>query len=224
MDFVKAYENMPYEARNSILKTVFLCDDSDYSEKIREEYFREKLKFCGKNVKFGRNVRIINPEYVSIGDDAFISDDVTIISRKGNVTIGDRTVIKERVLLDTEQSKGYITIGSDAYIGTGTTLFGHLGLEIGDFCLLAQNITLTPYSHIFEDPNTEIIKQGGHCKKVTIGRDTYIGMGVTVMYSGDIGEGCIIGAGSNVVKPIPDFSVAVGNPAKVIRRRDNRQD
>jgi len=105
------------------------------------------------------------------------------------------------------------------YIGTGTTLFGHMGLEIGDHALLAQNITLTPYSHYYDDPNANIITQGGRCQKVTIGRDVYIGMGVCIMYSGSVGDGSVVGAGSVVVKPIPEYSVAVGNPAKVIKKR-----
>ena len=44
-------------------------------------------------------------------------------------------------------------------------------------------------------------------------------MNVSVVYSADIGEGSVIGAGSVVVKPIPPFSVAVGVPAKVMRKR-----
>ena len=64
-----------------------------------------------------------------------------------------------------------------------------------------------------------LLQQGGHSRKVSIGRDVYIGMGVCVMYSADIGDGSVIGAGSVVVKPIPPYSVAVGNPAKVIRER-----
>ena len=126
-----------------------------------------------------------------------------------------------RDYLDTETAdKGYIRIEDHVYVGTGTTLFGHFGLEIGEHSLLAQNITLTPYSHIFEDPNNFIINQGGQTKKVTIGRDVYVGMGVCIMYSGDIGDGSVIGAGSVVVKPIPPYCVAVGNPARVIRMRE----
>ena len=93
------------------------------------------------------------------------------------------------------------------------------GLEIGDNSLLAQNITITPYSHIFDDPNKRIWDQGGHMEKVTIGKDCYLGMGVCVMYSGSVGDGSVVGAGSTVVKPIQPYSVAVGTPAKVIKKR-----
>jgi len=97
--------------------------------------------------------------------------------------------------------KGYIKIGKRIYIGTGCCLHGHEGLEIGDDSLLAQNIT--PYSHKFEDPNKTIYSQGGYQRKVTIGRDCYIGMNVCVVYSADIGEGSVMGAGSVVVHTIP---------------------
>lgn len=219
--FTKAFENMDEAARESFYKTVFLQDDSEYAARLRCEYYRTQLKFMGKNVKIGRNVKFVNPQYISIGDDVTICDDATLIARgPGGITLGAHVTINDRVYLDTERpDDGYIHVENDVYIGTGTTLFGHRGLEIGDHCLLAQNITLTPYSHIYDDPDRNIIEQGGHCEKVTIGRDTYIGMRCTVMYSGNIGEGCVIGAGSVVVKPIPDYSVAVGCPAKVIKKR-----
>jgi acetyltransferase-like isoleucine patch superfamily enzyme len=44
-------------------------------------------------------------------------------------------------------------------------------------------------------------------------------MNVTVLYSADIGEGSVVGSGTVVVKPLPPYSVAVGNPARIIRKR-----
>jgi acetyltransferase-like isoleucine patch superfamily enzyme len=57
---------------------------------------------------------------------------------------------------------------------------------------------------------------------VAVGRDCWIGSHTVVM--ADIGEGCVIGGGSVVTKPIPAWSVAVGNPAKVIRSRHDSAD
>ena len=219
--FKKAFEEMDLESRESFYKTVFLHDDSEYAAKVRLEYYAQKLKAMGENVQIGTGVRIVNPQWIRIGSNVQICDGVTLIARgPGGITLGDWVRLNERVYLDTESAEeGYISVERSVYIGTGTTLFGHRGLEIGAHALLAQNITLTPYSHIFEDPDTLIIRQGGHSKKVTLGRDCYIGMGVDIMYSGDIGEGAVVGAGSVVVKPIPPYSVAVGNPAKVIKKR-----
>ena len=219
--FTEAFLNMHDAEKESFYKTIFMNDDSEYAAKKRVEYYKTKFKSMGENVTIGRGVKIQNPEYISIGNNVRICDGVTLIARgEGGITLGDGAWLNDRVYLDTERDNdGYIKIGKGVYIGTGTTLFGHMGLEIGDCCLFAQNITLTPYSHIFDNPDADIITQGGHCKKVTIGRDVYIGMGVDIMYTGDIGDGSVIGAGSVVVKGIPPYSVAVGNPAKVIKKR-----
>ncbi len=219
--FTNAFNNMDDASKESFYKTVFMNDDSEYAAKLRIEYYKTKFKSMGENVTIGKGVKIVNPEFITVGNDVQISDDVTLIARgEGGITLSDGVRLQERVYLDTERvNTGYINIGKGVYIGTGTTLFGHMGLEIGDDCLLAQGINLTPYSHIFDDPTRIIYSQGGHCEKVTIGRDVYIGMGCKVMYSGNIGEGSVIGCGSTVVKPIPPYSVAVGSPAKVIKER-----
>ena len=219
--FEKAFLNMDEESRESFYKTVFMQDDSDYAAKLRLEYYRTKLKKLGENVRIGKNVKFVNPQYISLGDNVSIDDDCTLIARgEGGITLEDGVRLRERVYLDSERvDTGYIHIGSKTYVGMGTSLFGHMGLEIGEDCLLAQNITLVPFSHISDRRDQIIRVQGGHCKKVTIGRDCYLGMGVCVMYSGDIGEGSVIGAGSVVVKPIPPYSIAVGVPAKVVKQR-----
>ena len=220
MFFKEKYDKMTDIEKEDFLKVLFMNSDTEYAEETRGEYYKTKLKSLGENVKIGKNVKFVNPELISIGDNTIIMDDVSIIARGDTyINVGSGVYLCERVYLDTEHAGGYIEINDHAYIGTGTTLFGHKGLEIGEHCLLAQNITLTPYSHIFDDPDDVIINQGGHSEKVTIGRDSYLGMGVCVMYSGNIGEGSVVGAGSTVVKPIPPYSIAVGTPAKVIKKR-----
>ncbi len=217
--FTNAFENLT--DKEAFYKAVFMNTDSPEAAKLRVDYYKTQLKSMGENVRIGVGVKIVNPQYVSIGNNVRICDNVTIIARgPGGVTLSDGAWLNERVYLDTESvDTGYIKIGYRVYIGTGTTLFGHCGLEIGSQSLLAQNITITPYSHIFEDPDKPIIEQGGHMEKVIIGKDCYLGMNVCVLYSADIGEGSVVGSGAVVVKPIPPYSVAVGNPAKVIRKR-----
>lgn len=217
--FTDAFENLT--EKEEFYKAVFMNMNGAEAARLRSEYYRSKFKSCGKNLNIGVGVRISHPECISVGDNVSICDDVTIVARGGTseINIGNDVNIMQRVYLDTEHDDSVMNIGHDVYIGTGTTLFGHCGLDIGDNTLMAQNISLTPYSHIFEDPNNNIINQGGHTRKVTIGRDCYIGMNVTILYSADIGDGSVVGSGAVVVKPLEPMSVAVGNPARVLRKR-----
>lgn len=219
--FTKAFENAPDDVKESIYKDLILNNNSDYCKKIRMAYYKKVLKYMGENVYIDKDVKITNPQWVSLGDNVTIHSGAVLLARgEGGITIGNNSRIKDNVLLDTETAdRGYIKIANNVYIGTGTTLFGHVGLEIGEYSLLAQNITCTPHSHIFSNPDEVIIEQGGYTDTVRIGRDVYIGMGVDIMHSGSVGDGSVVGAGSVIVKPIPPYSVAVGNPAKVIKER-----
>jgi len=217
--FTDAFEK--FSDKEELYKALFMNADGEEAEKLRVEYYRRRFKSCGEKLSIGVGVRIINPECISVGDHVCISDGTTLVARgqKSAINIGSWSTLCDRVYIDTESDDSTINIGKGVYIGTGTTLFGHCGLDIGDNALLAQNISLTPYSHIFEDPNKNIIEQGGHTRKVTIGRDVYIGMNSTILYSADIGEGSVVGSAAVVVKPLPPYSVAVGNPARIIRKR-----
>jgi acetyltransferase-like isoleucine patch superfamily enzyme len=63
-------------------------------------------------------------------------------------------------------------------------------------------------------------EQPGVWPRVTVGRDSWVGDRAVVM--ADVGRHCVVGAGSVVTKPLPDYAVAVGVPAKVVRYRDGR--
>jgi len=219
--FTDIFNNLAPEEQENFYKTVLMNMDSPFAMEKRIEYYRTQLRHLGKNVKIGCGVEITNPQYVSLGDNVQIGNNcVLIASSEKGITLDDGAKSKYGVYLDTESPEtGYVKIGKRVYIGTGCCLHGHEGLEIGDDSLLAQNITITPASHKFENPDRTIYSQGAYTRKVTIGRDCYIGMNSCICYSADIGEGSVVGAGSVVVHTIPPYSVAVGVPARAIRKR-----
>jgi virginiamycin A acetyltransferase len=124
---------------------------------------------------------------------------------------------------------------TDCHIGFGTTLAHadseiHAGVMIGNRCTVGtavfeRNATVGSnvdilsgrHQHHFDRYDVPIQDQGGKYRRVTIGRNTWVGNSTVVM--ADVGEHCVIGAGAVVVKPIPPRSVAVGNPAVVKRTR-----
>lgn len=221
--FTEAFKRLPPEEAEAFYRTVFLNMDTPHAAELRRQYFAATLRHMGANVKIGCGVKIVNPQQVSLGDNVSLDDHCTLMARsERGITLQDGVRLKYGVYLDTENATGYIEIGKRVYIGTSCCLHGHQGLEIGDDTLFAQNITITPYSHRFDDPAQPIINQGGHTRKITIGRDCYLGKCVCVLYSADIGDGSVIGSGAVVVKTIPPYSVAVGVPARVIRKRGER--
>jgi virginiamycin A acetyltransferase len=101
-----------------------------------------------------------------------------------------------------------VYVGTRCLIGTAT---------IGDDVLLADHVQVLSggRQHMPTDPTARLQDHEQIFSRVRIGRNTWIGSGAIIM--ADIGEHCIIGAGSVVTKAISDFSVAAGNPARVIR-------
>jgi len=109
------------------------------------------------------------------------------------------------------------SVGANVYIGSFCSL-GAITLE--DDVLIASNVSIMngTQQHGTSRIDIPIRKQPGIFTPVTIGEGTWIGEGATV--SADVGKHCVIGAGAVVTKPIPDFAVALGVPAKVVRFRN----
>jgi acetyltransferase-like isoleucine patch superfamily enzyme len=107
-------------------------------------------------------------------------------------------------------------IGCRVYVGP----FGSLGdVTLEDDVLLGSHVSVMNGSeqHGIERLDIPIREQPGRWPHVTIGRDTWIGDRAIVM--ADVGQHCVIGAGTLVTRPIPDYAVAVGVPARVVRFR-----
>ena len=107
-------------------------------------------------------------------------------------------------------------IEDGVYIGTNCTIGT---VTLGRDVLVGSNVDILSgkKQHSFEELDKDIKEQKRTFKKISIGSDTWIGNGTIIMHN--IGKKCIIGAGSVVVSEIEEYSVAVGNPAHVIRKR-----
>lgn len=114
-------------------------------------------------------------------------------------------------------------IGNDVYIGDNLTLTvgfadRSMKLIIGDRAAIGSNSTLVIASHPNESRLKPILLPPKRI--ITIGNDTWIGVNVIILPGISIGECCIIGAGSVVTHDIPSFSIAVGNPARILKEVD----
>lgn len=110
----------------------------------------------------------------------------------------------------------HIRVGKKFFANFGLTVLDEAYVTIGDDCFIGPNVGIYTACHS-TDPD-ERVTRDEWAKPVTIGNDCWIGGHVTILPGVTIGNRCTIGAGSVVVSDIPDGSIAVGNPAKVIKK------
>ena len=109
-----------------------------------------------------------------------------------------------------------IYLGKEVFINSGCKFQAQGGIYIGDKCLIGHNIIIATINHdVSPYTRRDLIPS-----KVTIGNNVWIGSGSIILPGVSIGDNAIIGAGSVVTRNIPENSIAVGNPAKVIRKID----
>lgn len=115
-------------------------------------------------------------------------------------------------------------IGSHSGLGRNFWTQGTV-LEIGDDVMIGQDVMILGGGHRFSDVSIPMRLQGNvERSRLKIGNDVWIGARVTILAKiGTIGNGVIIGAGSVVTKPVPDYAIVAGNPAKVIGYRINNK-
>jgi acetyltransferase-like isoleucine patch superfamily enzyme len=130
--------------------------------------------------------------------------------------IGDNVFIGENSVVSSSVKIGHNTsINCNTYIVASPPTM----ISIGNDCLIAQNVVIRSNDHAFDDPFQLIRKQGRKGQDIQIGNDCWIGANTTILKGVRIGDHSIVGAGAVVTKNIPSYSVAVGNPARVIRTR-----
>jgi acetyltransferase-like isoleucine patch superfamily enzyme len=111
-----------------------------------------------------------------------------------------------------------IELGDLVGFNYGCYVNGYGGLSIGDRTIVGPYTMIHTANHEM-DPERPFADQGWTARPVEIGADCWLGMGVCVLPGARIGDGCIVGAGSVVADEISPYTVAVGNPARVIKSR-----
>ena len=115
---------------------------------------------------------------------------------------------------------GYnIELGDNVGFNYGCYVNGCGGLLIGDDTIIGPYSMIHTANHVMDDVEKPISVQGWIPKPIIIGKRCWLGMGVSVLPGVTVGKNSIIGGASVVTKNIPPYSIAVGNPCRVIRSR-----
>lgn len=104
-----------------------------------------------------------------------------------------------------------VTIGKNVIVMNGCLMMSAGGITIDDGAQIAANVQLISNNHDLYQ--RQIIT----CKPVHIGRGAWIGAGSTILPGVTVGKHAIVGAASVVTKDVPDYAVAVGNPARILK-------
>lgn len=164
-----------------------------------------RFKFPNAYIAYNTKIRYDNINDIHIGKRVRINDFTTIFCISENK--------------NKPNSKLYI--GDNTYIGEYQNIRASGGIiKIGNNCSISQHITIIASNHnTAKDIN--INQQGWDKKKtgVLIEDDVWIGANSVILPGVTIGKGAVIGAGSVVTKNIPEYAIAVGNPAKIIKYR-----
>ncbi len=114
-----------------------------------------------------------------------------------------------------------VSIGQNCFMGYRTCILAGADITIGNNVLVASDVTIVSHNHEINPRETiPYIRQGISISPIEIGDNCWIGDKVMILPGVKIGRGCVIGAGAVVTKSIPDYSIAVGNPARVIKQYD----
>ena len=161
------------------------------------------------------------------GENTEITGTVHIRKEGGRVRIGRDCLVEGRLVAETADAR--IEIANNVYVGGNTIIASVASISIGDDvlisyqCLIADSDNHSVRYSIRKKDLADWRNGGQHdwtttvTRPVTIGRGAWLGARVIVLKGVNIGEGAVIGAGSVVTRDVPAWSVAGGNPARVIR-------
>ncbi len=165
------------------------------------------------------NYKIIGDvQNVKIGENTFIDDSVVIdVSKGGKIIIGNDCFILHGVIIATYG--GNINIGNHCSFNAYCVIYGHGGVQVGDYVRVATHSIIIPANHIFIDQTLPITHQGMSMQGIKIGRDVWIGASVKILDGVEIGDGAILAAGSVVNKSVKANTINAGVPSKFIKNR-----
>lgn len=162
-----------------------------------------RIGHIGRGADIGKGLHLQSPKNIHIGN---------------NVRIGR---FGRLATFPVDGRYGQVSIEDNCYIGDFFSVLAGADIVLKKDTLIASHVAVVSENH---GANPEIgVKYGKQPlsgKPTTIGKNCWIGEKVMIMPGVEIGDWCVIGAGSVVTKSIPAYSMAVGNPARVIKQYD----
>jgi len=163
---------------------------------------RSSFASWGVKSKLGRHARLVEPKMIHVGN---------------GVTLGEYAWLNAKN--DLKNDMPTLFIGDGTYIGRFVQINAWQGVRIGRNVLIADRVFISDADHNYDDINIPIIGQGDSFNGEVILRDgCWLGIGAVILPNVTIGRNAVIAANSVVTCDVPDFAVAGGIPAKIIKQ------
>ena len=166
--------------------------------------------------------------FASFGNNSVIQPPVRL-SGERRISIGNGVFIGAGSWLQVIDGDGERRVAIE--VGDGTTMAGGCvlsavdSIRLGRNVLFARNVYVADHMHAFENSSEAVLDQGlTRVRPVEIADGAWLGQNVVVGPGVRVGRGAVVGANSVVLDDVPDLAVAVGAPARVVRRFDAAPD
>ncbi len=167
----------------------------------------------GVRLKFANNIQL--------GRSAYLDHGVYLHACPAGISIGPESFVMKNSILHVynfrDMPHAGIRIGARSLIGEACILRGQGGVTIGDDVFLAPMVQMLAVNHIYHDISRPISLQGITAQGIIVEDGAWIGGGAIILDGVRIGRNAVVGAAAVVTKDVPDFCIAVGNPARIVR-------
>lgn len=188
---------------------------------LRRLFYPGILRQMDKGVILGKNISLRCPNRIRLGKRVAI-DEGCLIDARGDgdtgVIIGDEAIIGRHCAIQAKY--GPIRIGRKTNVGPQCIMSGTNEIVLGEQLLIGPHCYIGGGCYHSDRTDIPMMQQGVYSRgPVIIEDDVWLGAGTVVLDGIHIGKGCIVGAGSVVTRNLPEYTVSVGVPARVMRHR-----
>jgi acetyltransferase-like isoleucine patch superfamily enzyme len=174
----------------------------------------------GRNVAFGANIVLRHPRKILIGDNVVIDDNCCLDAKgttNNGIELSNGVFLGRNTILSCKN--GDILLDEDANVGFNVEVFSAARVRVGKRVLIAAYTYLVGGDHLYDRTDIPVLAQGRTARGIDVDDHAWLGAHVVVTDGSRVGRDAIVGAGSVVIGEIPDFHIAAGTPARVIRDR-----